>query len=190
MAMYSGYKLRRYQCMQNSTTSSNRSQSNNRNGYEIPTDVKAATRFQTCLSPHFRTTLFAAVNCGNPGTPSNGRRTGSSTTYNSVVRYTCNTGYTWQGSNRRTCQFNGQWSGSLLRCNRKFFVPLVWTVWSGYIGGFDMILVFSLASKIQGVPSDSVTCGYFITMYVLEGYWKRFRILLIFQLVLHWDQCL
>ena len=42
------------------------------------------------------------------------------TTYNSVVTYTCNTGYTRQGSNRRTCQSNGLWSGSLPRCNRKF----------------------------------------------------------------------
>ena len=78
----------------------------------------------------YYTTLFPVVNCGNPGTPSNGRRTGSSTTYNSVVTYTCNTGYTLQGSNRRTCQSNGQWSGSLPRCNRKFcFVLIV----SGYI---------------------------------------------------------
>ena len=68
----------------------------------------------------FLTTLFPAVDCGNPGTPPNGRRTGSSTTYNSVVTYTCNTGSTLQGSNRRTCQSNGQWSGSLPRCNRKF----------------------------------------------------------------------
>ena len=68
--------------------------------------------------------LSPAVNCGNPGTPSNGRRTGSSTTYNSVVTYTCNTGYTRQGSNRRTCQSNGQWSGAAPRCNRKLFLYL------------------------------------------------------------------
>ena len=65
--------------------------------------------------------LSPAVNCGDPGTPRNGRRTGSSTTYNSVVTYTCNTGYTLtQGSNRRTCQSNGQWSGTAPRCNSKF----------------------------------------------------------------------
>ena len=71
------------------------------------------------------TTLFPVVNCGDPGTPSNGRRTGSSTTYNSVVTYTCNTGYTRQGSSSRTCQSNGQWSGSLPRCNRKFCFVLI-----------------------------------------------------------------
>ena len=30
-----------------------------------------------------------AVNCGDPGTPTNGQRSLSSTTYNSVVTYTC-----------------------------------------------------------------------------------------------------
>ena len=69
--------------------------------------------------------ICPVVNCGNPGAPSNGQHTGSSTTYNSVVTYTCNTGYTRQGSNRRTCQSNGQWSGSVPRCNRKFCFALV-----------------------------------------------------------------
>ena len=92
------------------------------------------------------TTLFPAVDCGNPGTPSNGRRTGSSTTYNSVVTYTCNTGYTRQGSNRRTCQSNGQWSGSLPRCNRKFrFLLIVFYIVSTYIQSLfpDMYTIHS-----------------------------------------------
>ena len=67
----------------------------------------------------FLTTLFPG-NCGDPGTPSNGQHTLSSTTLNSVVTYTCDVGYTLQGSNRRTCQSNRQWSESLPRCNRKF----------------------------------------------------------------------
>ena len=31
--------------------------------------------------------ICPAVDCGNPGTPSNGRHTGTRTTYNSVVTY-------------------------------------------------------------------------------------------------------
>ena len=62
---------------------------------------------------------FLAVDCGDPGTPTNGQRTLSSTTYNSVVTYTCNAGYTLEGSNSRTCQFTGQWSGSVPQCNRE-----------------------------------------------------------------------
>ena len=58
-----------------------------------------------------------AIDCGDPGTPTNGQRTLSSTTYNSVVTYTCDVGYTLQGSNSRTCQSNGQWSGSIPHCS-------------------------------------------------------------------------
>ena len=62
------------------------------------------------------------VYCGDPGTPTNGRRTLWSTSYNSVVAYTCDVGYELQGSNTRTCQADGQWSGSLPPCSRKFSV--------------------------------------------------------------------
>ena len=66
------------------------------------------------------TTLYwfytAAIDCGDPGTPTNGQRSLSSTTYNSVVTYTCDVGYTLQGSNSRTCQSDGQWSGSVPQC--------------------------------------------------------------------------
>ena len=61
---------------------------------------------------------FSAVDCGDPGTPTNGQRSLSSTTYNSVVTYTCDVGYTLQGSNSRTCQSNGQWSGNVPQCQR------------------------------------------------------------------------
>ena len=59
-----------------------------------------------------------AVDCGDPGTPTNGLRTLSSTTYNSVVSYTCDVGYTLQGSNSRTCQSNGQWKSRIPSCKR------------------------------------------------------------------------
>ena len=62
-----------------------------------------------------------AIDCGDPGTPTNGQRSLSSTTYNSVVTYTCDVGYTLQGSNSRTCQSDGQWSGSVPQCNRTLY---------------------------------------------------------------------
>ena len=61
----------------------------------------------------------AVVDCGDPGNAKNGQRTLSSTTNNSVVTYTCDVGYTLQGSNSRTCQSNGQWNGSVPQCNGK-----------------------------------------------------------------------
>ena len=59
----------------------------------------------------------SAVDCGDPGILTNGQRRLSSTTYNSVVTYTCDVDYTLQGSNSRSCQSNGQWSGSVPQCN-------------------------------------------------------------------------
>ena len=60
--------------------------------------------------------FFLAVGCGDPGTPTNGQRNLSSTTYNSVVTYTCDVGYTLQGSNSRECLYTGQWKGNVPLC--------------------------------------------------------------------------
>ena len=68
----------------------------------------------------YRFLLHSAVDCGDPGTPTNGQRSLSSTTYNSVVTYTCDVGYTLQGSNSRTCQSSGRWSGSVPQCSCEF----------------------------------------------------------------------
>ena len=83
------------------------------------------------------------VDCGDPGTLTNGQRSLPSTTYNSVVTYTCDVGYTLQGSNSRTCQSDGQWSGSVSQCISELINPrrtctaglqeLCVCVWSGSI---------------------------------------------------------
>ena len=65
------------------------------------------------------------VHCGDPGTPTNGQRSLSSATYNSVVTYTCDVGYTLQGSNSRTCQSDGQWSGSVPQCRSEFYLVCI-----------------------------------------------------------------
>ena len=48
----------------------------------------------------------------------NGQRNVSSTTYNSVVTFTCDEGYKLLGNNSRTCQLNELWSGSVPQCER------------------------------------------------------------------------
>ena len=63
--------------------------------------------------------FFLAIDCGDPGTPTNGQRSLSSTTYNSVVTYTCDVGYTLQGSNSRKCLYTGRWKGSVPQCISK-----------------------------------------------------------------------
>ena len=50
------------------------------------------------------------INCllGDDGVPS----------YEDNCSYTCNIGYRLNGSDTRTCQSNGSWSGSDAMCNR------------------------------------------------------------------------
>ena len=56
------------------------------------------------------------MDCSDPGTPSNGRRTLNGTTFRSSVTYTCNDDYRMKGESRRRCLSSGHWSGSLPLC--------------------------------------------------------------------------
>ena len=64
------------------------------------------------------------IDCGDPGTPTNCHRRPFSTVYTSEVLYYCSMSYTLQGSDRRTCLSNGEWSGHLPLCKRKLFTDL------------------------------------------------------------------
>ena len=63
--------------------------------------------------------LFVVVNCGDPGTPTNGTRTGTTFTFPNTVTYTCNVGFKLVGNRRRHCLSTGQWSGVLSACQSK-----------------------------------------------------------------------
>ena len=65
--------------------------------------------------PHHR----AVIDCGAPGHLSNGERIGSTYTFGSQVRYSCNPGYELLGVERRICQADGTWTGSVPTCRRK-----------------------------------------------------------------------
>ncbi|XP_019850127.1 PREDICTED: CUB and sushi domain-containing protein 3-like [Amphimedon queenslandica] len=58
------------------------------------------------------------ANCGDPGTPVNGRRVLGTTLEGDTVRYFCRQGFELVGNRERVCQSNGQWSGQLPLCSR------------------------------------------------------------------------
>uniref|UniRef100_A0A3B4AL78 Uncharacterized protein n=1 Tax=Periophthalmus magnuspinnatus TaxID=409849 RepID=A0A3B4AL78_9GOBI len=55
--------------------------------------------------------------CGDPGVPVHGIRLGEEFTVGSVVRFSCEPGYTLKGSPERTCLANGTWIGSQPECH-------------------------------------------------------------------------
>ena len=61
----------------------------------------------------------AVIDCGDPGTPSNGNTIGTSTTFGSIVNHTCNIGYILNGEDQRECLSNGFWSSPLPTCISK-----------------------------------------------------------------------
>ncbi|XP_078356262.1 CUB and sushi domain-containing protein 2-like [Oculina patagonica] len=54
--------------------------------------------------------------CGNPGVPENGKKNSSIYQYGNSIEFECDVGYTLQGSQVRTCQTNGQWTGIQPTC--------------------------------------------------------------------------
>nr|DBA24038.1 TPA: hypothetical protein GDO54_011744 [Pyxicephalus adspersus] len=57
------------------------------------------------------------IDCGHPGVPPNAIISGEKFTFGSIVHYSCTGRRTLIGHSTRTCQLNGQWSGSLPHCS-------------------------------------------------------------------------
>uniref|UniRef100_A0AAQ4RB48 CUB and Sushi multiple domains 2 n=1 Tax=Gasterosteus aculeatus aculeatus TaxID=481459 RepID=A0AAQ4RB48_GASAC len=60
--------------------------------------------------------VFAAVFCGDPGMPAQGRREDRGFTYLSSVSFSCYSPLILVGSTRRYCQYDGTWSGTQPSC--------------------------------------------------------------------------
>ena len=66
---------------------------------------------------------YVGISCGPPDAPSNGRvNTSAGTSFDDVARYSCDTRYTLNGPAQRTCQANGQWSGSVPTCESEIYI--------------------------------------------------------------------
>jgi len=93
-----------------------RCQGNNSWSESVPT-CESKLKFEWDI--HFIYIQLLVVNCGPPGTPQNGNTEVTSTTFGSVAEHDCNDGFLLCGSENRTCQSNGSWSGSLPECISK-----------------------------------------------------------------------
>ena len=54
--------------------------------------------------------------CGDPGIPPHGSRLGDEFHLKSLLRFTCEAGFSLSGSAERTCLLNGSWSGTQPVC--------------------------------------------------------------------------
>ena len=64
---------------------------------------------------HFST----EVTCPVPSAPANGQVSQSGNRFGDVVTFKCNVGYNLNGSETRTCQADGFWSGKQPSCESK-----------------------------------------------------------------------
>ena len=60
--------------------------------------------------------LFLFSDCGSLAPPTDGTVNALVTTYQSEATFSCNTGYTLQGSLTLTCQFDGSWDNTPPTC--------------------------------------------------------------------------
>ena len=72
--------------------------------------------YTVVFTPYYLST--AVITCGfPPAAPANGQRSGSGITFGSMVTYSCDAGYTLQGTGSINCMANRKWSGSAPHCN-------------------------------------------------------------------------
>ena len=66
-------------------------------------------------------TLFLVLKCNDIPKLNHGERDCTGTAYGDSCTFSCHRGYERIGSSKKTCQANGQWTGSdVVRCEGKF----------------------------------------------------------------------
>ena len=61
--------------------------------------------------------FLSAVDCGTLSSPSNGQVILTGIAFGSTATYACNSGFNLVGNMQRTCQNNGDWSGTQPNCD-------------------------------------------------------------------------
>ena len=72
----------------------------------------------SCIKPF----PHSVVMCPTLVAPANGNLVLSGNTFGETASYTCDTGFILEGYSTLTCGGDGQWSGILPVCNRKYLI--------------------------------------------------------------------
>ena len=84
---------------------------------EEPTCPRKLIVFASDHNDHGTLSLsHSAVDCGPLNNPTNGQVMVPATTFNNMATYSCNSGYTLNGAQTRTCQASGVWSNAEPTC--------------------------------------------------------------------------
>lgn len=74
------------------------------------------------------------IHCNELGPPLHGTMIGSGTSFNSLIRFVCNSGYRVVGSKERSCQADRTWSGNDAFCE-EVNCGLPGPLWNGWLDG-------------------------------------------------------
>ena len=85
-----------------------------------------AIQYLTGLRSIFVPYPFAVVSCPSLTAPNNARISAGDDSYKTERTFSCSSGYTSSGTDRRTCQANGKWSGNAdFACTSKRVLTLI-----------------------------------------------------------------
>ena len=84
-------------------------------GYELIGNTTITCEADALWNPP--TPTCQLVNCGDPGIPNNGQRTGDNFTYESIVSYSCDSGYELIGDTTIICKEDNLWNTSIPTCD-------------------------------------------------------------------------
>ncbi|KAL0965648.1 hypothetical protein UPYG_G00283940 [Umbra pygmaea] len=103
--------------------------------------------------------LKSVVSCGWLAPPKNGKKEGTRYLVGAVVKLSCDSGYILSGSEKRTCQQTGHWSGDITTC--KAVNPVGIAVGS-FIGAVALILIIvTLIVKSRKNKSEAAASTVF-----------------------------
>lgn len=114
--------------------------------------------------------VVTAVQCPQPDNPRYGKAIYTSVSYNSVVSYECQYGYTLMGESSRRCGADKRWSGNLPQC-REINCGHPGTLYNGWLEQTEV--GFGLGARIIfRCQPEMLLIGNTTTVCQIDGRWR------------------